>query len=141
MNTLRKKPRIVPGLTLLLFAIALSACGTTYSQAQNAEVLVDNAGRTVYIFDNDTANSGESACYDGCARAWPPVPADSMPGAGTLTRTDGFRQAVHDGLPLYYFAGDQTPGDRTGDGLNDVWHVVPQAAPTSRRSTRGYGGY
>ena len=75
---------------------------------------------------------GESACYDDCATAWPPVPAaDGMtlpPGiAGTLSaieRTDGSQQMAYNDIPLYYYAGDTTAGDTTGQDVGDVWYIV-----------------
>ena len=29
-----------------------------------------------------------------------------------------------DGWPLYFFSGDATPGDTTGQGVGGVWFVV-----------------
>ena len=76
--------------------------------------LTDAEGMTVYLFTKDVT-AGESACYDDCATAWPPVPAaDGMmlpPGiAGTLSaieRTDGSQQMTYNDIPLYYFARGQ----------------------------------
>ena len=28
-------------------------------------------------------------------------------------------------MPLYYWVNDEAPGDTTGQGVNDVWYVVP----------------
>jgi len=37
---------------------------------------------------------------------------------GTLTRADnGSTQITYNGLPLYYFASDSTPGKASGDGV------------------------
>ena len=30
------------------------------------------------------------------------------------------------GKPVYLWAKDQKPGDKTGDGVNKVWHVAMQ---------------
>ena len=66
-----------------------------------------------------------------CASSWPHVPADTPIGSGvdpalfgSTTRTDGTEQLTIDGQPLYFFAGDQEPGDLLGQGLNDVWFAV-----------------
>ena len=75
--------------------------------------LTDAEGMTVYLFTKDVT-AGESACYDDCAAAWPPVPAaDGMmlpPGiSGTLSaidRTDGSQQMTYNDIPLYYYAED-----------------------------------
>ncbi len=96
------------------------------------EIVVDAEGMTVYFFDNDTPGSGESSCAGQCLQNWPPVaPAADTPTAegvtgelGTITATDGSTQITLNGLPLYYFAGDQAPGDVNGQGLQDVWWVV-----------------
>lgn len=96
------------------------------------EIVVDGEGFTVYVFDEDTAGSGESACSGQCLAAWPPVVADSDTPAvdgvdgevGTITRDDGTRQVTLDGLPLYYYAPDAQAGDVTGQGVQGVWWVV-----------------
>ena len=41
-----------------------------------------------------------------------------------MTRDDGSKQWAYKGKPVYYWAKDQKAGDRTGDGVNSVWHVV-----------------
>jgi predicted lipoprotein with Yx(FWY)xxD motif len=93
--------------------------------------LTDAKGMTVYLFLKDET-AGQSACYDDCAVAWPPVPAaDGMllpPGiSGTLSaidRTDGSQQMTYNDIPLYYYAADTKPGDTTGQDVGDVWYVV-----------------
>ncbi len=95
-------------------------------------VVVDAGGRTVYVFDEDVAGSGESACTDECAATWPAVVvedgapvADGVDGElGTFDREDGARQVTLDGRPLYLFAGDGSPGDATGQGVDGTWFVV-----------------
>ena len=93
--------------------------------------LTDAKGMTVYLFMKDVT-AGESACYDDCAAAWPPVPAaDGMmlpPGiSGTLSaidRTDGSQQMTYNDIPLYYYAADTKPGDTTGQDVGEVWYIV-----------------
>ncbi len=41
-----------------------------------------------------------------------------------MTRDDGRRQWAYKGKPLYTWARDQQPGDRTGDGFNNLWRVA-----------------
>ena len=41
-----------------------------------------------------------------------------------VTRDDGGRQWAYKGKPLYFWARDQKPGDRTGDGFNKVWQLA-----------------
>ena len=95
-------------------------------------VLVDGTGRTVYLFEKDAA--GRSACDGACASIWPPVPAASVADGsalkarlGVIRRADGKQEATYAGHPLYYYAGDQKPGDTSGQDLNQFgakWYVV-----------------
>ena len=112
-------------------------------------IVVDSEGMTVYVFDNDTPDSGESSCTGGCLEAWPPVvtesdspSVDGVTGeVGTITRDDGTKQVTLDGWPLYYWQNDTAPGDTTGQAVQDVWWVVSadgtritdSAAPASLR--------
>lgn len=90
------------------------------------DVLTDREGRTLYVFDAD--KRGASTCNGICIKLWPPylAAADAAPlDRFTITeRLDGGRQWVYDNRPLYYWVHDKKPGDVTGDGVNDVWHVV-----------------
>lgn len=94
--------------------------------------LIDPDGMTLYLFTEDTT-AGESACYDDCATAWPPVPAGDMltlpPGIpGTLAeteRTDGTAQLTYNDIPLYLYAADTAPGDTNGQDVGEVWYIVP----------------
>jgi predicted lipoprotein with Yx(FWY)xxD motif len=84
-------------------------------------------GMTLYTFDNDAANSGKSVCNGPCATNWPPLMAgNAAPGGdySVVTRDDGGKQLAYKGKPLYYWIKDTKPGDKTGDGVNGVWHVV-----------------
>lgn len=87
---------------------------------------------TLYTFDNDTA--GQSNCAGDCALAWPPflaVEGDVANGNfNTIAREDGAMQWTWNGSPLYFFAGDQEAGQINGDGINGVWHIISEAAPS-----------
>ena len=41
-----------------------------------------------------------------------------------IERADGGHMWAYAGKPLYLWAKDQKPGDVTGDGVNNVWHVA-----------------
>ena len=41
-----------------------------------------------------------------------------------VTRDDGKKQWAAKGWPLYYWAKDTKPGDKTGDGFNNVWRAA-----------------
>jgi predicted lipoprotein with Yx(FWY)xxD motif len=109
-------------------------------------IVVDETGRTVYVFDKDTPNSGTSACEGACLASWPAVTlAPGVPHVqgisgtlGTITRTDGARQVTLNGLPLYYYAGDTVAGDVTGQGIGGIWWVV---SPAGAKITGSRGGY
>lgn len=118
----------------LLLSGLLTACGG-YGAIAGAEparladgVLVDGAGMTLYVFDKDAANSGKSVCNGPCAANWPPLMVSDGAASGAdysvVTRDDGSRQWAFRGKPLYRWAKDQKPGDRTGDGFNSVWHAA-----------------
>jgi predicted lipoprotein with Yx(FWY)xxD motif len=42
-----------------------------------------------------------------------------------ITRDDGALQVTYEDRPLYYFINDAAPGDLNGEGVNDVWYLVP----------------
>lgn len=90
--------------------------------------LTDPQGLTLYVFDRDTAGSGKSVCNGACSTNWPPLlasPGTSAVGSYTIiTRDDGTQQWAYKGRPLYRFAKDAKAGDRSGDNLNNVWHVA-----------------
>ena len=156
-----KSPVIYAGVALGL-ALVVSACGgSSYgtpgtgsaapSKAPNSftattigvtttkigQFLVDDQGRTLYLFEADKGTT--SNCDGACAQAWPPLltSAGDKAGSGvsaaelgTTTRKDGSTQATYNGHPLYYFVADRKPGDTTGQGLNQFgapWYVVSPA--------------
>jgi predicted lipoprotein with Yx(FWY)xxD motif len=41
-----------------------------------------------------------------------------------ITRDDGKKQWAMKGKPLYYWVKDTKAGDKTGDGVQNVWHIV-----------------
>jgi predicted lipoprotein with Yx(FWY)xxD motif len=115
-------------------------------------IVVDDRGRTVYDFANDTG--GTSTCTGGCAAIWPPVVApDPLPGSlpglsgplGSTTRSDGTRQLTIAGHPLYTYSGDDAPGQTTGQGVNlngGVWTVVsPAGSPVTAGAAPAGGDY
>lgn len=108
------------------------------------DVLVGPGELTLYMFDQDERSSGASNCSGGCVDAWPPLTVDDGTVAGdgvdaeltTFERSDGPTQVAANGWPLYYYAGDDAPGDATGQGNNDVWWVLdPDGAPVRPTGT------
>lgn len=117
-------------LIALALAAVLGACASVASlPTKTADgVLTGPSGMTLYTFDRDAAGSGKSVCNGPCATNWPPLMAgasDQPSGDYTIiTRDDGSKQWAHKGKPLYFWAKDAKPGDKTGDGFNKVWSVA-----------------
>ena len=104
--------------------------GDTNTVIVTDSILTDSAGNTLYIFDNDEA--GVSNCTGSCTDIWPPLIVDGDATAGdgvdgtlaTITRDDGATLVTYNDQPLYYYVNDETPGDRNGDDVGGVWHIV-----------------
>jgi predicted lipoprotein with Yx(FWY)xxD motif len=120
----------------LACAALLAACGSMSPMSMSHPapakvadgVFVGPNGMTLYTFDRDTMGAGKSVCNGPCATNWPPL----MASAGDMTsgdwsvvvRDDGTRQWAYRGKPVYYWAKDTKPGDRTGDNVNNVWRLA-----------------
>ena len=122
------------------------------------DVLANAGGLTLYWFAPDT--STKSNCSGECATFWPPVKGPVTAGSGvtgtlgTITRSDGTKQATYLGHPLYTYVGDKGPGQNKGNGLNisgGLWWEMTvsgstppanagAAATTSPKSTATSGG-
>jgi len=128
-------------LSMIACAALLIAAGAGMSWAQGTTIqvrqapdgtgyLTDASGMTLYYFTKDA--DGQSACYGGCADAWPVFyePSVTIPSSldaqdfGTVTRKDGTKQTTYYGWPLYYWVKDKKPGDMTGEGVGKVWYVI-----------------
>jgi predicted lipoprotein with Yx(FWY)xxD motif len=106
--------------------------------------LVDAKGRTLYLFEADKPNV--SNCSSACLSIWPPLTSGAKPQGGggvlaakigTISNTAGKQQVTYSGHPLYYYVGDQKPGDTKGQGLNQFgaeWYVL---APTGNKIDHG----
>ena len=115
------------------------------------KVVTNSRGFTLYWFVPDTSTT--SKCNGSCATYWPPVKGPATAGAGvtgtlgTITRSDGTKQATYDGHPLYAYVGDTAPGQAKGNALNlsgGLWYemTVSGATPAvSSLATSGGGGY
>lgn len=118
--------RLLSASAVLFLSACASAPPAPATMANGA--LVGANGMTLYTFDKDTAGSGKSVCNGTCAINWPPLEAaPGVAGAGdwsVITRDDGKTQWAYKGKPLYFWAKDQKPGDRTGDGFNKVWKLA-----------------
>jgi predicted lipoprotein with Yx(FWY)xxD motif len=175
--TRNKRTRFLAGATLSLIALTAAGCGgddngggtTAASESSNTAsgqaatigaqsegdlgtILVDSNGLTIYLFEKDSGS--KSACFGGCAAAWPPVRASGKPTAGsglnasligTTPRSDGAAQVTYNGHPLYLFAGDQSAGQTNGQGLTEFggsWFALSSAGDpvTTQPSTTSSSG-
>jgi predicted lipoprotein with Yx(FWY)xxD motif len=126
------------------------------------QVLVDSQGMTLYWFAIDTPS--KSNCTGSCLTYWPPVKGPVTAGSGvtgtlgTITGSDGTKQATYLGHPLYTYVGDKAPGDNKGNGLNisgGLWWemtvsgstppanagAASTSSPKSTATSGGGGGY
>lgn len=126
---MKKTPvRFASALAGLILAGATGAA-LAQAPAKIAEgVLTDSSGMTLYTYDKDQAGSSKSVCNGPCAANWPPLMAkEGAKESGDysiITRDDGKKQWAYKGKPLYTWVKDQKAGDKTGDGVNNVWHVA-----------------
>ena len=120
---------------VLLLAMSVSSygddkakppAGVKVQKTAIGQVFADSKGMTLYTFDKDTA--GKSACNGPCAQNWPPLAAKAeakpMGDWTVVTRDDGSKQWAYKNKPLYTWVKDSKPGDTTGEGVNNVWHVA-----------------
>ena len=120
---MQMKTYLAVGTVLLAgtFVTSLAASAATMLTAQN--------GMTVYVFDKDAG--GTPSCYDSCAKKWPPYLVKGRgkkmgEGWASVKRKDGSAQWTYDGKPLYFYSDDKKKGDKTGDGVGGLWHIVSE---------------
>jgi predicted lipoprotein with Yx(FWY)xxD motif len=131
-------------------ASSAAAGGSTVSQTTvgGQQVLTDAKGDVLYWFVIDTPTT--SKCSGSCLTFWPAVAGPVTAGSGvtgtlgTITRSDGSKQATYDGHPLYTFSGDKSPGQNKGNGLNASgglwWEMTVNGSTPSAKAATG-GGY
>ena len=126
--------------------VAAKADLTPQGAAMPAPYMTNRAGRTVYIFMNDTAGSAgappTSACVDKCLEAWPAWTAPAMLDAmalpssmkaadfGHFERTVAgamVKQLTYRGYPLYFHTPDAAPGATSGH-MSGAWRAIDPAA-------------
>jgi predicted lipoprotein with Yx(FWY)xxD motif len=107
------------------------------ASSELGKILVDGAGRTLYLFQADKGMA--STCNGACAGAWPPLTTAGKPIAGsgvsasklgTTKRSDGTTEVTYNGHPLYTYFGDSAPGQTTGQGstaFGAEWNVLSAA--------------
>jgi predicted lipoprotein with Yx(FWY)xxD motif len=130
------------GIALGLFAAIVATAQArapksavvTLRKTSLGTILVDPRGRTLYLFEKD--GKGISACNSACLSYWPAFTSTAVPRAGTGVKQSllglakpnhGLRQVTYAGHPLYTFVGDKSPGQTSGEGLNNFgagWYVL-----------------
>lgn len=129
---------VLAGAALCLFASTAFAApaGLNFGGAGH---LVDGKGMTMYYFDKDALNV--SNCFEECAAKWPPLmakPGAAPEGDFTLAKHGNQSQWAYKGQPLYYWAGDFEAGQKGGDGLGGVWHIIPAGGLTPAKASSSY---
>jgi len=98
---------------------------TTKTSSSLGQYLADTSGKTLYTYGADT--TGVSNCTGSCLTDWPVYKATATTNLQTnvtvITRSDGTKQYAYKGMPLYYFTGDSSAGQVTGDGVSG-FHVA-----------------
>ncbi|MFF8694372.1 SCO0930 family lipoprotein [Streptomyces sp. NPDC015144] len=110
---------------------ALPALSTVEDQ-ELGEIVRDGKGRTLYRFTKDTAWPMKSNCQGDCLKQWKPaklVDKKNIKGIAPkllikYTRPDGTEQLTIDCWPLYWYAGDEQPGETNGQAVNGTWFAV-----------------
>jgi predicted lipoprotein with Yx(FWY)xxD motif len=98
------------------------------------QILANGRGRALYLF---TADQGKTSnCSGDCATAWPSYIVKRKPSAGhgvkagkigTTRRSDGRLQATYGGHPVYFYEGDNEPGEVLCQAVNEFggfWYVL-----------------
>jgi predicted lipoprotein with Yx(FWY)xxD motif len=121
--------RFVMLATTSLLVLASAGCamfGSAAPASVSNGAWVDARGMSLYTYARDAV--GRSACVAACAKNWPPLvatAADRPSGDWTIIiRDDGSLQWAYKGRPIYGWIKDMKPGDRTGDGWNQVWNLA-----------------
>jgi len=122
-------------------------------------VLVNGAGRTLYVFAPD--NAKKVTCTSACASVWPPLsigagqkPAVSGGVNASLVSSDpnpsGGSVVTYGGWPLYLYVADPNPGTDHGQAVNQfggLWYVIAPSGKlvkgksTASTTSSGRSGY
>jgi predicted lipoprotein with Yx(FWY)xxD motif len=123
------KPIATIAMTALLLPTAALSQPAKIGSTPTGPALQTPAGKTLYVFDQDQAGSGKSACNKSCAALWPPYEdndnAKTSADWSLIRRADGSKQWAYKGRPLYTWAKDEGPGQTSGNAFEgNKWHVA-----------------
>jgi predicted lipoprotein with Yx(FWY)xxD motif len=108
------------------------------------KVLTNAQGMVLYWFVPDT--STKSNCTASCLKYWPLVRGPATASAGIhgmlgVITTNGVKQVVYRGHPLYTYVADTSPGMDKGNGLNASggvwWAMTASGAKLAMSSSSG----
>ena len=100
-------------------------------------IFTDANGKTLYHNLKDWPLSQKppynpyTKCTGACSITWPPFYTDNIKISPPLkasdfmefTRPDGKKQIAYRGWPLYYYSGDNNPGDVNGQSIENIWYA------------------
>ena len=127
-------PAVASGVAVGASAAVAGPAAVDVKTGPLGAYLTDATGHTLYLYTPDTSST--STCYGQCIAYWPPLLTSSAPQAGsgadasllgTTKRTDGTMQVTYKSHPLYFFKGDQSAGDTSGQGTDGTWFLVSPA--------------
>ena len=139
---------------------AMAATAAVHSSAPSVKVadngkfgkvLVGPTGRTLYRYTIDSKGVNRCTKVAICAKYWPQllVKAGAKPAAGTgvdsrmlgtIKAAHGKAQVTYAGFPLYYFVGDKSAGETSGQGFQSQWYVVNTKGALVKHAVSGSGG-
>ena len=165
--------KLMLSVALGVLALAAAACGSSSGGAASGttssgtatmvsvkhvdgvgNVLVDSKGQALYSPMQEAG--GKLLCTGSCTAIWVPLTlsgsakptgsSDVSAKLGTVDRPDGAVQITYQGMPLYTFAEDTSPGTVTGNGFQDqfgghqfTWRVASVGAVSSTSTSTGLG--
>jgi predicted lipoprotein with Yx(FWY)xxD motif len=118
-----------------------------FNKTLKKTIVVDGAGRTLYMFTEDTNGLPTCASADPtCPTLWPAFTSTGKPLAGKginarllgiVKGAGGKPQVTYNRHPLYYwhgggqgYVGDTKPGDAKGQAFFSAWYVLsPKGTP------------
>ncbi|HVA02936.1 MAG TPA: hypothetical protein VMU64_04235 [Acidimicrobiales bacterium] len=132
---------------------AAAATVKTTSTSKFGTILVNSAGMALYTYGPNNGGT-TNMCTGACLQAWPAVtvPAGTTPTlasgvSGTLAtakQADGTLQVTYNGMLLYTFVSDSSPGQVTGNGVASFSVAKETASTTTKAPTTtaaSGGGY
>jgi predicted lipoprotein with Yx(FWY)xxD motif len=132
------------------------ALKTTSNSQLGGTILVNAQGLTLYRLSGE--QNGKFICTSTTRlQNWHPLvlpagkPSGTVGPLGEVKRPDAREQVTYNGMPLYTFAADHSPGQANGQGIKDVstWNAVmttasqtsAPATTTNSSSSAGRSGY